>query len=443
MIELIVPQWIAPVEPDATVLEEHAIAIDDGRIVDLGPAAAVRARHPQARPTELPGHLLIPGLVNLHGHAAMALMRGMADDLPLERWLRERIWPLEARLMGPDLVFDGTVLACAEMVTGGITCFNDMYFFPEETARAAQALGMRASLGIIVIDFASAYGSGPDDYLAKGLALRDAMRDEPLISFCLAPHAPYSVGSDALSKVARLSAELSMPVHTHLQETAAEVDDCLRLFGKRPLARLAELGLLGPELIAAHSVHVDEQDLQLMARHGVSVAHCPHSNLKLASGIAPTARMRALGINVGIGTDGAASNNRLDLIGEARTASLLAKGASGDATAWSAHETLRAMTIAGASALGLADRIGSITIGKRADLVAIDLGAQELIPVHDPVSHFVYACGREHVAEVWIDGRHVVRKRQLLEAGALRTAAEVVARTGLWQNRLGKIVPGD
>jgi len=438
---LIAPRWIAPVVPEGTVLADHAVVVRDERIEAVLPLDAARARHPGAATVELPTHLLVPGLVNLHGHAAMTLLRGAGDDLPLERWLHERIWPLEARLVSDGFVHDGTVLACREMVRGGTTTFSDMYFFPEATARAALEMGLRAVVGIIVVDFPSAYGSGPDDYLAKGLALRDAMRLEPTIGFTLAPHAPYSVSDAAFRTVARLSAELQMPVHVHLHETAREIEEHVARHGMRPLARLDRLGLLGPDLIAVHAVHLTDAEIGALAAHGASVAHCPHSNLKLGSGIAPVARMLAAGVNVGIGTDGAASNNRLDLLSEMRTASLLAKGSSGDAAAFGAHRALRASTLDGARALGLHERIGSIEAGKCADLVAVDLGDPDLQPLHDPVSQLVFCAGREHVSDVWIDGRAVVSKRQMVSERALETLSGVLARKTVWHNRLGKIVP--
>ncbi len=409
----------------------------------LLPAREALARFPDARRLELPGHLVVPGLVNLHTHAAMTLLRGVGDDLPLKAWLEQRIWPLEAQLMSPEFVYDGSVLACAEMLLGGITCFNDMYFFPEQTAAAAAVLGMRVALGIIVVEFPSAYGSGAAEYIRKGLELRDRLRDEPLVSFCLAPHAPYTVSDESFSRVVRLTGELGLPVHCHLHETAHEIEQSLANTGLRPLERLARLGLLGPELIAVHAVHMDDTDLRLLAEHGASVAHCPHSNLKLGSGIARVTRMHELGINVGIGTDGAASNNRLDLLGEARTAALLANGTTGDTSAWSAHRTLRAMTLDGARALGLADRIGSIEPGKQADLVAVELDALEVSPVFDPVSHLIYVAGREHVREVWISGRHVVRKRQLTEASGSVQVGQVASRIRLWHNRISEILPVD
>jgi 5-methylthioadenosine/S-adenosylhomocysteine deaminase len=440
-MQLICPEWIAPVVPDERVLTEHAVAIDDDRIVALLPLAEARRRFPEAQALELPAHLLTPGLVNLHCHAAMTLLRGAGDDMPLQQWLEQRIWPIERRLLSPDFVFDGSLLACAEMVLSGITCFNDMYFFPEQTAAAARVIGMRAALGIISVEFPSAYGTGPAEYLRKGLELRDQLREDPLVSFCLAPHAPYTVSDASLEQVASLCAELGLPIHMHLHETAAEVADAVARSGERPLQRIVRLGLAGPDLIAVHAVHLDASDLALIAEHRISVAHCPHSNLKLASGIAPAARMLELGINVGIGTDGAASNNRLDLLSEARTAALLAKGTTGNAAAWRAPQMLEALTMGGARALGLSERIGSIEPGKQADLMAVELRAAELAPVFDPVSHLLHAAGREHVREVWIAGRHVVRKRQLTDGAAAMRLSEVVGRSRLWQNRIAEILP--
>lgn len=440
---LIEPEWIAPVVPSGTVLKQHSVVVRDERIVDLLPREQARTRYPQAIRTELPGHLLVPGLVNLHTHAAMSLLRGTGDDLALKTWLEDRIWPLEGRLMSPQFVFDGSLLACAEMLLGGITCFNDMYFFPEEVAQAAGALGLRASLGIITLEFPSAYGSGPDEYLRKGLELRDRLRDDPLISFCLAPHAPYTVSDASFSRVARLVGELGLPVHCHVHETLTEVTDAQAASGERPLARLMRLGIVGPELIAVHAVHLDDAEIRMLGEHGASVAHCPHSNLKLGSGIAPTRQMLREGINIGIGTDGSASNNRLDLLAEGRSAALLAKGVSGDASAWPAHAVLESLTISGARALGLAGSIGSIEPGKQADLVAFELAGPELSPVFDPVSQLIYAAGREHLRESWIAGQHVVHKRQLLGDARNAKMAEVVARSRLWQNRIGEILsPG-
>jgi 5-methylthioadenosine/S-adenosylhomocysteine deaminase len=431
-LTVIEPRWIVPVEPAGTVLEAHAVVITDERILDVLPVADAGKRYPDAPRIQLPGHVLIPGLVNLHTHAAMTLMRGMADDRALMDWLQNHVWPAEAQLVSDEFVYDGALLACAEMLRGGITCFNDMYFFPEATARAALQTGMRAALGIIAIEFRSAYASDAQDYLARGMALRDTLRDEPLLSFCLAPHAPFTVSDATFAQIATYAGELDIPVHIHIHETAQEITDSLAQHGVRPLARLEKAGLLGPGLIAVHSVHLDDREIALFARHGCSVAHCPSSNLKLASGIAPVSKLLRAGVNIGLGTDGAASNNRLDLFAEMRLAALLAKGSSGDATVMPAHQALECATLGGARALGLQERTGSIVPGKLADLTAVNLSATALSPCYDPVSHLVYAAGREHVSDVWIGGKHQLADGHLVSVD--ETAIRTKARQ--WQKRI-------
>jgi 5-methylthioadenosine/S-adenosylhomocysteine deaminase len=406
--------------------------VRDGCIEKVLPAAEAFNQYKDYPHVALSDHVLIPGLVNAHTHAAMSLMRGLADDLPLMRWLQEHIWPAETRHVSPRFVRDGTALACAEMLRGGITCFNDMYFFPEAALEAALAAGMRAALGLIVIDFPTAYASDPADYLRKGLALRDAHREQPLVSFCLAPHAPYTVTDPTFRQVATLAAELDLPVHLHVHETENEIERSIAEHGLRPLERLRRLGLLGPGLIAVHAVHLEQNEIQLLARHGCSVAHCPSSNLKLASGFAPIEALRSAGVNLCLGTDGAASNNRLDLFAEMRTAALLAKAVARDAQAMPAHAALRAATLGGARALGLGARVGSIEPGKRADLVAVALRAPELAPCYDPVSHLVYAAGREHVTHVWVDGEPRVLEGELQDPAFSR----LDTRWQLWQNAL-------
>jgi 5-methylthioadenosine/S-adenosylhomocysteine deaminase len=429
-------RWVVPVEPAGAVLAHHAVAVRDGVIEQVLPAAQAAGRYPEYEKIELAEHVLIPGLVNAHTHAAMSLMRGLADDLPLMRWLQEHIWPAEAKHVSPRFVADGTALACAEMLRGGITCFNDMYFFPEAALEAAQSAGMRAALGLIVIDFPTVYASDPADYLRKGLALRDRCREEPLVSFCLAPHSPYTVSDPAFRQVATLAAELDLPVHVHVHETEHEIERSLAEHGVRPIERLHRLGLLGPGLIAVHCVQLEPAEIQLLAHHGCSVAHCPSSNLKLASGFAPVDAMLKNGINVALGTDGAASNNRLDLFAEMRTAALLAKAVARDAQAMTAHQALHAATLGGARALGLSARIGSIAPGKRADLVAVALRGPELAPCYDPVSHLVYAAGREHVSHVWVDGVPRVVEGKLHSEALISSHGGLDTRWQLWQNAL-------
>ena len=433
---LICPRWIIPVEPAGAILENHCVAIRDGLIEAVLPRAEAEGRFSSYERIPLEEHALIPGLVNAHTHAAMSLMRGLADDLPLMRWLEEHIWPAEMKHVSPAYVKDGTLLACAEMLRGGVTCFNDMYFFPAAALEAARETGMRLSLGMIVIDFPSAYGSDPDDYLAKGLALRDRWREDPLVTFCLAPHAPYTVSDDTFGKIAKLAGEVDVPVHIHLHETADEIARSLAEHGVRPIERLQRLGLLGPGLIAVHAVHLNDAEIALLARHGASVVHCPSSNLKLASGFAPVAKLAAAGVNVAIGTDGSASNNRLDMFEEMRLAALLAKAVSGNAEAMPAHAALRAATLGGAAALGLEARIGSIVQGKAADLAAVRLSGPELSPCYDPVSHLVYAAGRHNVSDVWVAGKQLLREGTIAELAPNFPFKNLDTRTKMWQNTL-------
>lgn len=428
---LIEARWIAAVEPDV-LLENHAVAIRHGRILDLLPSGEARNRYHPGERVVLENHILIPGLVNLHTHAAMSLMRGLADDLPLMEWLQKHIWPTEAEHVSPQFVQDGTLLACAEMLKGGITCFNDMYFYPEAAASAAAQLGMRAVLGITTLEFPTAYASDADDYLNKGLAVRETWHKHPLIDFCLAPHAPYTVSDSSFERVLTLSEQLNLPIHCHIHETRHEVEESRKLHGFAPIERLHRLGLLGPGFIGVHAVHLTDPELALIAGTGTNIAHCPTSNLKLASGIAPVARMRQLGINVGLGTDGAASNNRLDLFGEMRLASLLAKGTTGDAAALPAREVLRMATLNGAIALGLGKETGSISVGKSADLCAVNLGALDTRPCFDPVSHLVHVAGRESVSHVWVAGKCCVDHKTL--RGAAQN--DLDSAIALWQNKL-------
>lgn len=429
---LIEARWVLPIEPADSCLAHHAVAVREGRIVDLLPIAEARQRYVAGTRVELPDHLLMPGLVNTHGHAAMTLLRGYADDLPLMRWLRERIWPAEMKHAGEQFVYDGTLLACAEMLRGGITCTNDMYFYPDAAARAFDRAGMRALVGMIAIDFPTAYASDAADYLAKGLATRDLWRKHERIGFALAPHAPYTASDATLAQVGLLAAQLDLPVHIHVHETAGEIEQSMQEHGVRPLVRLARLELLGPQLIGVHAVHCNVQDIELLARHACHVAHCPTSNMKLASGIAPIAQMQDAGINVGLGTDGAASNNRLDLFQEMRHAALLGKVAHCDAAKLPAHRVVQMATLDGARALGVDRHIGSIRAGKYADLCAVNFASAHLQPVYDPASHLVYVAGRDDVSHVWIQGEALVENGKLLRM----SNESMLALTSVWHNAL-------
>ena len=429
---LISARWILPIEPSGTVLEHHSIAIEAGRIVALLPTTQATEEFAPREHVELHQHVLLPGLVNLHTHVAMTLMRGLADDLPLMSWLKDHIWPGEGKHVSPTFVKDGALLGCAEMLRGGVTCFNDMYLFPDATAQAVDQAGMRATIGMIAIEFPTPYAADADDYLRKGLEVRDAYRDHALIRFSMAPHAPYTVSDKTFEKILTLAEQLETPIHLHVHETQDEIDQSVAEHQLRPLARLQKLGLLSPSVIAAHMVHLTEDEIALCVERGVNIAHCPVSNLKLASGIAPIAQLIARGVNIGLGTDGAASNNRLDLLGEMRIAALLAKGASGDATALPAHQALAMATLNGAKALGLDQEIGSLKVGKAADIIALDLSALETAPLYDVASHLVYAAGREQVSDVWVGGKRLLNNHTLTTLDT----HEIKARAAHWQGLL-------
>jgi 5-methylthioadenosine/S-adenosylhomocysteine deaminase len=424
---LLSASWVIPVEPTGQVLADHAIAVHRGRILAVLPGGEARARYRADTDSHLGGQVLLPGLVNAHTHAAMSLFRGMADDLPLQEWLEQHIWPAEQRWVSDAMVRDGTRLACAEMLRGGVTCFNDMYFYPDEVGKVASECGMRATIGLIVVDFPTVWAGDADEYLAKGTQVHDRFRDDPLIRTAFAPHAPYSVSDAPFARVRTLADELDIAVHIHLHETAAEVANSVREHGERPIARLDRLGLLNHRLIAVHMVHLDDGEIERLAECAASVVHCPESNLKLGNGFCPAQQLLNAGITVALGTDGAASNNDLDLHGEMRTAALLAKGLTGNARALPAATAVEMATLGGARALALDDEIGSLLPGKSADVIAMDLGGLETQPVHDPLSHLVYACARSMVTNVWIAGRPVVKDRELLtldEDGVLANAQQ-------------------
>lgn len=406
--------WLLPIEPEAP-LPQHSVVITGGVIVDVLPTAAAAVRYAPRQRVDLGTHIVLPGLVNAHCHAAMTLMRGIADDLLLHDWLEAHIWPREAAHLSAEFVFDGSLLAASEMIRGGITTCADMYFFPESTARALRQSGMRVQLGLPMLEFPSAYARDADDYLQRGLAVRDALRDDPLISFALAPHAPYTVSDAAFSKIVIYAEELGLPIQTHLHETEREIADSLAAHGCRPLARLDALGALGPAFSAIHAVHCSHDDIATLRHHASHVIHCPSSNLKLGSGIAPVASMLASGIHVALGTDGAASNNRLDLFEEMRMAALLAKGSTRDATALPARQAVAMATVGGARALGLDSTVGTIAVGKAADLIAVDVESPELSPMFDPYSHLVYAASRADVSHAWVAGECILDDRQLTQ----------------------------
>ncbi len=436
---IISARWIIPVVPEGAVLEQGALVIRDGRIHDLLPRALAIERYPDTEPQDLPTHALLPGLVNAHTHAAMTLLRGLGADQPLDVWLEQFIWPLEKRWMDPDFVRDGSRLAIAEMLLSGTTCFNDMYFFPDVTLETAQLMGIRMVAGLPVIGFPTRWAENPADYLRRGLELRDRYAHNPQVRFALAPHSVYSVDEATLKLLSTLASELDLPVHMHLHETRREVEDSIRTRGMTPIAYLDRLGLLNARLIAVHLTAVGPEEIQQLADSGVTAVHCPESNLKLGSGIAPVERFRRAGIRVALGTDGAASNDDLDLLGEMKTAGLLAKGSSGDPTALPAGELIRMATLEGARALGLESEIGSLEVGKSADCIAIDLSAQSTTPCHDPVAQIVYAATHNQVSHVWIAGTPRVENGRLVP-----DELEAILRTTRkWESRLSRSGVGE
>lgn len=432
--QILRPDWIITVNPTFEVLRDYAVLIEDNRIEALLARDQLTELddYVNAEIVDLPHCILMPGLVNAHTHAAMSLFRGMADDLPLMEWLGEHIWPAEAHWVDPEFIVDGFSLAAAEMIRSGTTCLSDMYFFPDQAARRAQQIGIRCVVGLIVLDIPSIWAKDADEYLHKALAVHDEIRELSLVSSALAPHAPYTVADKPLQQIAMYSNELDIPVHMHVHETAAEVDEALRKTGVRPLQRLDQLNLLNPNLIAVHMTELDDFEIERVAEAGVNIVHCVKSNLKLASGICPVATLLDKGINVCLGTDSAASNNDLDLLGEMRVAALLAKGASGNARACNARQAIEMATINGARSLALGDRIGSIEVGKYADLIAIDMSGLNTQPLYDPASQVVYAANSNQVSHVWIDGVLQLKDFELCHIDA----GEIVSRAAAWANRI-------
>lgn len=405
--------WIVPVIPSNTVLTAHCVVIHQGQIVDVIPYALAKQRYQPLNEQHFEKHCLTPGLINNHTHAAMSLLRGLADDLPLMTWLNDHIWPAEAKWVSDSFVEAGSELAIAEMIRGGTTCFNDMYFFPDATARIVDQSGLRANLGMVVIEFPSAWAENAAEYLRKGEQLHDKYSRHTRLTTAYAPHAPYTVSDESLTAIMTNAEELDVPIHMHIHETAGEITQSVEQYGVRPLERLKDLALLSPRLTAVHMTQLTDDEISWCSDMGVHIAHCPSSNLKLASGYSPIAKLSQSGVNVTLGTDGAASNNSLDMFAEVNKAALLAKAVSNDASAIPAHEALEMATINAAKSLGLEEYIGSLETGKSADLIAIDLSDIESQPCYDVISQLVYATGRDKVTDVWVEGKTLLKDRQL------------------------------
>jgi len=429
---LLLPRLLVPVRPRLQVLEQMAVAIKGDRITAVLPRAEAFSRYADAVRIDLPRHVLVPGFINMHTHSAMTLLRGYADDLNLQVWLNEHIWPAEKAFLSPKFVHDGVRLAIAEMLRGGSTCFNDLYFFPEVTAATAVETGMRACVGLPVIDVPTVWAADENEYIDKGLEVSASWQNEPLVTTVLAPHAPYSVDDAALRRIAELSGKLDLRVHMHVLESGWEVTESMRRHGKSTLDRLSGIGLLNERLLAVHMTQLDLNDLETVSDAAVNVIHCPESNLKLGNGICPVARLMEHGVNLALGTDGAASNNDLDLLAEARSAALLAKGYAADPCALNAFQSLEMLTINAARALGKEHQLGSVEAGKLADLCAIRLDTLQTTPMYDVVSHLVYAASSQQVSHVWVGGRMLLQDGEFLYIDS----GEIMDRANDWANRI-------
>jgi 5-methylthioadenosine/S-adenosylhomocysteine deaminase len=429
---LLLPRLLVPVRPRLQVLEQMAVVIEGELITAVLPRSEALTKYQNARRVELVDHVLLPGFINMHTHSAMSLLRGYADDLNLQEWLNDHIWPVEKAFLGPGFVRDGARLAIAEMLRSGTTFFNDLYFFPEATARAAVETGMRACIGIPVIDVPTDWAANEHECIDKGLDVSTSWQGEPLLSTAFAPHAPYSVSDDALVRIAELSGERDMRVHMHVLESSWEIGESLQKHGKSTLDRLADLGLLNERLLAVHMTQLNGTDLQALSDTAVNVIHCPESNLKLGNGICPVARLYEHNVNVALGTDGAAANNDLDLLAECRTAALLAKGYSGDPCVLNAFQALEMLTINAAKALGEANRLGSVEAGKLADLCAIRMDSLQTTPMYDVVSNLIYAASSQQVSHVWVGGRMLLQDAQFLHMDV----NDIIDRANDWAQRI-------
>ena len=430
--QLLSATWVLPIAPTHQVIDNGAIYIANGRVKDVGSLATLLQRYPHVQRQHFDQHVLMPGLVNAHGHAAMTLLRGCGEDMPLMNWLNERIWPLERALVSPEFVVDGVELACAEQIRNGVTAFADNYFYPERIAALVQKIGVRALLACPVLDFPMPGCADPKEAIAKTLKLHDDCQAYPLVNVAFGPHAPYTVSDEWLSQIATYAEELGLLVHMHVHESAHEIEESIKKYGVRPLERLENLGVLGPHFVAVHSVHLNDKDIEILKRHNVGVVHCPESNLKLASGFSPVARLMREGIRVAIGTDGAASNNDLDLLGELRTATMLGKALANDPTAMRAEDMLYMATMGGAKALGLESEIGSLEIDKSADIIAVNLSSLSMQPVFNPIYSLIYSASGHHVSDVWVAGQSLLRNGELLTINE----PSLMQRIAHWQNRI-------
>ncbi len=419
--------YVLPVAPHNQVLENHAVAVRNGQIAEVGPRGAIDAAFNPARRLDLAHHILMPGLVNAHGHAAMTLLRGAGEDQSLQAWLQETIWPLEGRLMNPDFVNLGTELAMAEMLSSGTTTCSDMYFFPEVVARQAVQAGMRVQVAVPVIEMPNAWSQSVSEGLHKALALHDHYRHQELVKIAFGPHSAYTLAEEDLQKVAMYANELDAGIQIHLHENAAEVSEAVQQQGCSWVMHLNEIGLLGPQLQAVHMTTLTAEEIDVVAASGARVVHCPSSNLKLASGYCPVNQLRQAGLCVGLGTDGAASNNRLDMFKEMHLAALLEKHATADPTCAAAPDMLRMATLDSARALGMDHLIGSLEAGKAADMISVDIHHAGMLPLYDPFAALVHGNCGEAVDHVFVNGETLLSNGQLtrIDSPALTEAVTI------------------
>ena len=409
------------------VVQDGAVAIDGSEIVAVGTSADIGQRFHSADTIDASGQVVMPGLVNTHGHVPMVLYRGLADDLPLEQWLQNYIFPAEAKTVSPEFVRDGTRLGALEMIQSGTTTFTDMYYFEEDIARETKAAGLRAVLGQSVIQFPVADAATPQAGLERARAFIQTFKGDPLITPAVAPHAPYTLDAGSLKAARALAVEHGVPMLIHVAETRDEVSTSQKERKASPVGYLHGLGVLGPGVLAAHGVWVSDADIAILKQTGVAVSHNPESNMKLASGVAPVPAYLRAGVPVGLGTDGAASNNDLDMFEAMRMASFLDKVHTLDPSVASAQTVLEMATLGGAAALGMSSSIGSLESGKRADLIVVDMRAARQTPLYDPVSQIVYTTRGDDVRTTIVHGKVLMRDRKVLtldEAKVLATARE-------------------
>lgn len=428
---LIVKGTVITMDSNGTVLEAGTVVINDGTIVAVGASESLKSKFKAKETINANGRIVMPGLINTHTHAAMVIFRGFADDLPTQEWLENYIWPAEAKYINAETVRLGTLLAIAEMLRSGTTTFNDMYFFEDEVAKAAKEAGIRAVVGEALLDFPTPNKKTPQEGLEYSEMLIQKWRGDPLVTVAVAPHAPYTCSPEILKAAKNISDKYNVRFHIHLSETEKEVNKIQKKYGLTPVGYMDSLGVLGDNVIAAHCVHLTEEDIQLIAHRKVGVAHDPESNMKLASGVAPIPDLLDAGVKIGLGTDGAASNNDLNMFEEMDTTAKLHKVFRQDPTVIDAQTVVEMATIGGARVLGLDDQIGSIEEGKRADIIVIDLNKPHTIPLYNPYSHIVYVIDGADVETVIIDGKIVMRNQKILtinEAEIIRDIRALAVR---------------